>query len=211
MRQAIADELHYVNNVVWEAIEIDKAKKAPDHKLIRTRWVMCSKGDDAHPDVRARRAACEVNNRKNDAFVASTPPLEALRLVFSQYATERTRDGQPLQMSFVDVRKAYFLGVPARTLNVQYPNELGAGPGRVGRPVRCMHGTRDAGAIWKGWYTQALASMGIVQGKASPCCVYHPAWQVQVVVHGDDLTALGTDESLQKYDDGMKSQTREQA
>ena len=38
--------------------------------------------------------------------------------------------------------------------------------------------------------------MGFVQGRASPCCFYNPTWDLHVVVHGDDFTALGTDKSL---------------
>ena len=45
--------------------------------------------------------------------------------------------------------------------------------------------------------------MGFEQGVASPCCFYHPVWRVSLVVHGDDFTALGTDPSLQKFEDGM--------
>ena len=32
-----------------------------------------------------------------------------------------------------------------------------------------------------------------------PCCVYHPARKVSVVVHGDDLTALGARDDLAWY------------
>ena len=31
----------------------------------------------------------------------------------------------------------------------------------------------------------------------------HPAWGVSVVVHGDDFTALGTPDGLDKYEQGM--------
>ena len=49
-----------------------------DHVFVRSRWVMCSKGDHVEPDMRARLVACEVNkDGKNDIFHASTPPLEA--------------------------------------------------------------------------------------------------------------------------------------
>ena len=75
----------------------------------------------------------------------------------------------------------------------------------MARLKRCMYGTRDAGAIWETCYSQALASAGFEQRKASPCCFYHREWQVSVVVHGDGFTALGTDDSLQKHEDGMMS------
>ena len=33
---------------------------------------------------------------------------------------------------------------------------------------------------------------------------FHPEWQVQVAVHGDDFTALGDPDGLAKYEDGMQ-------
>ena len=53
--------------------------------------------------------------------------------------------------------------------------------------------------------TDCLVDMGFVQGVASPCCFEHKEWKVSVVVHGDDLTALGTSEGLTKYDEGTKN------
>ena len=73
----------------------------------------------------------------------------------------------------------------------------------LGKLTRCLYGTRDAGAIWEECYTSCLIDMGFVQGKASPCSFWHSGWKVSVVVHGDDFTALGTDESLEKYEKGL--------
>ena len=77
--------------------------------MIRTRWVITNKGDAAKPDVRARLVACELNTYRSDEFFASTPPLEAKRLLFSEFACRR-RDakGIPLELSFLDIQKAYF-------------------------------------------------------------------------------------------------------
>ena len=41
--------------------------------------------------------------------------------------------------------------------------------------------------------------MGFKQGVASPCCYKHEQWNVQVVVHGDDFTSLGTDAGLDLF------------
>ena len=84
------------------------------------------------------------------------------------------------------------------------PAELHMGKGMVGRLARCMHGTRDAGAIWENCYTSCLLGMGFTQGSASPCCFRHDKWQVSVVVHGDDFTALGTADSLSNFEAGME-------
>ena len=65
-----------------------------------------------------------------------------------------------------------------------------------------MYGTRDAGAIWESCYAACLTKMGFVQGGASPCCFQHPEWDVNVVVHGDDFTALGNADALDKFEAG---------
>ena len=201
--KAILDELQYLNNEVWEGVDIKEALSEPDAKVIGTRWVNCNKRDIHDPDVRARLVAQEVNTHPEDSFFAATPPLEAKRMLMSEFATERYRDGKPLKLSFIDVRKAYFNGIPTRKLFVRLPKELGLPPNIVGKLKKCIYGTRDAGAIWEGCYGDALANMGFAQGKASPCCFYSAAWNVSVVVHGDDFTALGTATALDLYEAGM--------
>jgi hypothetical protein len=67
-----------------------------------------------------------------------------------------------------------------------------------------MYGTRDAGAIWENCYATCLTGIGFTQGIASPCCFVHPEWKVSVVVHGDDFTALGSPDALNKFEEGMQ-------
>ena len=86
---------------------------------------------------------------------------------------------------------------------MRFPPELGMPKDMVGRLVRCMYGTRDAGAIWENCYTKCLLDLGFVQGSASPCCFCHEEWGVHIVVHGDDFTALGTPTGLDLYEKGM--------
>ena len=75
VQAAIVEELQYFNKVVWELDDAKAVMGNRDSKVIRTRWVMCNKGDAAAPDVRARLVACEVNTYKSDDLFASTPPL----------------------------------------------------------------------------------------------------------------------------------------
>ena len=200
VKVAMHDELTYFCDKVWELVPVDEV----EGKVIGSRWVNCNKNDITDPDVRCRLVGQEVNLYADDSFYAATPPLEAKRMLFTQFSTERTRNGKPLQISFVDVKKAYFYGIPERSLYVRLPPELGVSKKYVGKLVRCMYGTRDAGAIWESCYTSALVKIGFIQGGASPCCFYHPIWQVNVVVHGDDFTALGTPEELTMYEKGMQ-------
>ena len=204
-KDAMLDELQYFCNLVFRGVDLQEALNDPEGKLVGCRWVNCNKGDLAEPDVRCRLVAQEVNHGDGptEAFYAATPPLEAKRVLFSQWATERKRGGKHLKLSFIDIRKAYFNGRPKRSLYVRLPPELGLPKDTVAKLERCMYGTRDAGAIWESCYTDCLVNMGFEQGSGSPCCFWHPKWQISVVVHGDDFTALGTDEALDKYEAGL--------
>ena len=151
------DELSYFNRHVWRGIDRTQDVQ-PSGKTVRTRWVLCNKGDQTNYDVRARLVACEINTFKDEtgSFYASTPPLEAKRMLLSQFATERTRDGAALQLSFVDIRKAYFNAIPERSISVCLPPELGLSSKIVGHLRRCMYGTRDAASLWETTYRTQL-------------------------------------------------------
>ena len=72
------EELSYLNsNEVCKATPRRAAKVTEGGTHVRMRWALCSKGDEASPDVRAMLVACEVAKDKKPSFVASTPPLEA--------------------------------------------------------------------------------------------------------------------------------------
>ena len=174
-------------------------------KTVRTRWVICNKSDDACPDIRARLVACELNTFSTDEYFASTPPLEAKRMLLSEFATRRhCADGRPLEISFVDVRKAYFNGIPKRDLFLFVPKEMGLGAKALAHLRRCVYGTRDAGQIWEEVYAATLIRLGFRRGIANPCCFYHDEKQISVVVHGDDLTALGGRSELEWYEAGLR-------
>ena len=53
VRAAMEEELEYFNSCVWDAMERKVAEKLDGHNLVRMRWVMCNKGDEAEYDVRA--------------------------------------------------------------------------------------------------------------------------------------------------------------
>ena len=119
-----------------------------DHVFVRSRWVVCNKGDHLEPDVRARFVACEINKEgKNDLFNASTPPLEAKKFLFARYASERVRDGKPLRLSSVDICKAYLNGIPSHDVFMSIHKELKPSANLVARQVRCVYGTPDVGMV----------------------------------------------------------------
>ena len=90
IRDAIHDEIDYFNDHVWVGVSMEEALADPEAKLINTRWVNCDKGDPMNPDVRARRVAQEISHFHDESFYAATPPLEAKRLLFSQWATHNS-------------------------------------------------------------------------------------------------------------------------
>ena len=204
VRAAMEEELNYFNAHVWDATDKKKAESLDGYKLIRMRWVICNKGDQKDFDVRARLVACEVNTYKTDEYFASTPPLEAKRLLFSEFAHKARHPKHKkrnMVLSFVDVKKAYFNGIPRRNLHLVFPKELGMPGHLVAHLKRCVYGTRDAGAIWEDCYADALVELGFRRGIANPCCFYHVERDIMVVVHGDDFTALGGHDDIMWYED----------
>ena len=206
LRAAMEDELNYFNEKVWRITTVEEMQKIPDHIVTRSRWVLCNKGDAESPDVRARLVACEINHGdKNDMFAASTPPLEAKRLLFAKYVSQKTsRNGSPLRLGFVDIRKAYFNAIPTRQIFMKIPKEMGLPPNAVAQQIRCVYGTRDAGKLWEDCYTQVLNSIGFLTGKSNPCTFYHPERDMSIVVHGDDFTTLANDTDMDWYEGELK-------
>lgn len=41
-----------------------------------------------------------------------------------------------------------------------------------------------------------MLGIGFTQGKANPCTFYHTEKKVRIVIHGDDFTILGMEDSL---------------
>ena len=128
--------------------------------------------------------------------------LSALKLLLSDFASRRWSEDklQPLEISFVDVRKAYFNASPVRNLHLAFPKDLGIPPGHCAHLKRCVYGTRDAGLLWESCYTQVLTAMGFIRGQANPCCFKHPSSGLTLVVHGDDFTCVGSSEHLSWYE-----------
>ena len=107
VRRAMREELEYFCNKVWVAVPLSEAQNDAEGKIVGSRWVTCNKNDIDDPDVRCGLVAQEVNLHADDRFYAATPPLEAKRFLFSQWATEEKRNAERLQPSFVDVKKTY--------------------------------------------------------------------------------------------------------
>ena len=148
VKLAMQEELAYYCDKVWVGVPLSDAMADPEGNIINSRWVSCNKNDVNDPDVRCRLVAQEIKLHPDDLFYAATPPLEAKRMIVSEWASNQY---VYKQLSFIDVKKAYFHGVPIRSLYVRFPPELGMPKQNVvGKLVRCMYGTRDAGSMWEG-------------------------------------------------------------
>ena len=112
---------------------MEEALRDPEHVIVPGRWVKCNKETPERPKCRGRFVAQECNpgGEAGASFYAATPPLEAKRVLLSQWAKKRTRSGQALKLHFLDVRKAYLNALPQRSLYIKLPSELGLGRGVV--------------------------------------------------------------------------------
>ena len=126
MRAAFIDELDQLSEkVLWAAADYAAMKSDSASTFVRMRRMLCNKGDEDSPDVWARLVVCEIARDKQKQLYASTPPLEAKKFLFSRYARGRTRNNEPLQLSFVNVKLAYFNGTQSRIIYMAPPKELG--------------------------------------------------------------------------------------
>ena len=111
---------------------------------------LCNRRDASNPDTRARPVACEVDKTgKEDAFYASTTPSSSKKASCSMYESRRNNmlvDGteMPMRLRFIDMKKAYFNGVPSRLIFMSLPPEVGLPQHFVAKQTRCVYGTRDA-------------------------------------------------------------------
>ena len=78
-----------------------------------------------------------------------------------------------------------------RDIYISPPRELGFPKFPLAKQMKCVHGTQDAGVIWEETYRAALDEIGFTAGRASLCCFFHRDRSILLVVHGDDLTAMG--------------------
>ena len=149
------------------------------------------KGQPGKPNVRARWVK-EYKTHARPELYASTPPLEALKIVLSEIATGK-RGGKVVAL--VDVRRAYFYAPARRRVFVELPPEdYQPGDEHVcGLLQYSLYGTRDAAQSWEEELASTLSDLKLTRGSACPC-----AWRgcikeedIVATVHGDDITIGG--------------------
>ena len=165
-------------------------------KVIGVRWVDVNKGDAQDTNYRSRLVGREFNVGKDDALYASTPPLEALRLIVSHAATQ-AEDGRRRLVMINDVRRAYFYAKIQRDVYIELPKEdPDYGKDILGKLRLCLYGTRDAAKGWQETLSSHLESIGFKRGRGHPSVFWHPEKMIKTLVHGDDYVSSGSSDSM---------------
>ena len=123
--------------------------------------------------------AKEFASQKRDDLFAATPPLDALKAILSAAVIEgigwhsKTDRGGGMRLDVIDVKKAYFHSPALREVYIKLPPE-DAEPGKCGRLLKSLPGTRDAAQSWEVAYSNFLLKNGFIRGPGMPMCVLPP-------------------------------------
>ena len=156
---------------VWEVRPVEECMQRTGKKPIGGRWVDHNKGDAENPKVRSRYVAKDIAYWRDDSMFVATPPLEAVRLLLSDLATNQrgglqgSRHGSRKAL-LIDVRKAHLHAYVEEDIYVALPPER-AQPGQCAKLRRSLYGTRAAPARWEALYTRVLVSFGFTRGVAN--------------------------------------------
>jgi hypothetical protein len=115
-----------------------------------------------------------------------------LKTLFSLAVAGRGRR----QIGFVDIKKAHLYAKATRDVYIDLPpgDEQ---EGMCGKLNYTLYGTRDAAHNWEREYTNTLVDIGFQVGKSTTCVFRHEQRNIDIVVHGDDFTILGTSWDIQ--------------
>ena len=198
VRDAREEEMAFFRKLgVYKRVHKSQVQ-ATGGKMITVKWLDTNKGDKDNPNYRSRLVGREYNEGKDDSLYASTPPLEALRLIVSHAASvEENHKGERREIMINDVRRAYFYAKQQRNLFINLPKEdIEAGPDDIGQLLLCLYGTRDAAKEWQKTLTRHLLSIGFSPGKGHPSVFVHKERDIRVLVHGDDYFSSGLSNDL---------------
>ena len=167
---------------------------------IKTGWAETDKGQPGKPNVRARWVAKEYKTHARPELCASTPPLEALKVVLSEIATGK-RGGKVVAL--VDVRMAYFYAPARRQVFVELPPE-------DCQPVdehMCellrysLYGTSDDAQHLEEELASTLSSLKLTRRSACPCVWrgHTKGEDIIATVHCDDITIDGERSAVESF------------
>jgi hypothetical protein len=200
VRAAREEEIEFMKSRgIWREVPAqecwDKTGRAP----VTVKWVDTEKlGGHIRSRLVARDFRAKGEKDREDLF-AATPPLELLKAQLSRAASKEGR-----KVLVIDVKKAHLYPLCEVDAYIELPEEAGARPGTCGKLVHWLYGFRPAAQAWEGHYAANLESIGFVRGKASPVAFFNAEADISCLVHGDDFTFVGGDESSQYVESKMK-------
>ena len=203
VRKARLEEVEYMRRRgLWRVVP---RKQAEGKKVTSVKWVDTNKGTEDEPLIRCRLVARDFRaaDKDREDLFAATPPWELKKLLMSQ-ATYRG-GGKKRKMLLIDVKKAHLNPECGDEVYVELPEEVGAGPDQVGKLDYWLYGFRPAAAAWENHYAEKLQGVGFRRGAATPVAFYSEDKDVSLVVHGDDFTFVGEDQSLNWIEACMKT------
>ena len=144
VQRARLKEMQYIQNKQLYR-KISRADVKRDGiQILRTRWVDIGKGDEHEHNYRSRFVAMEFNTQKINGLYASTPPLEALKLLISDAATRTSdtfKEEEEKVIMVNDVARAYFEAKVERKIAIELPDEDSSTCFHKARSIKVMvHG-----------------------------------------------------------------------
>ena len=181
-------------------------KEAKGKTRVSVRWCDVNKGDLEAMEIRSRLVGREF--KWKDPFMqgtfASTPPLESLRYIFHWVQTIKHRRGKRVRIKLLvlDVSRAHFHPPAVREVYITLPPE-DFEPGMVGKLLRTIYGTRDAGNQWDVFFNSAAEDLGFEPGESCPCVYRHKSSLSVAWRHGDDVLIAGEETFLREVYHGF--------
>ena len=189
IRAAIEDELTYFHDKVWQLATKAEMEAVPDYILVR-----CSaQGLWRRRSTRSPRILCRSSQLIRLLWHAKRPSLQSLRATAGRRIRSDALSWTSGKRILTQFRKGRSTCVSLLkwALDQMWPQS---------KCVASM-GRATQAACGKDTYTRVLNHAGFTTGVSNPCVFYHSGRDISIVVHGDDFTALGSDENLNWYED----------
>jgi len=159
--------------------------------------------DEGNPYVRSRMVATQVNMFAREDVNASTPPLQAARLVVSLAASKTQRRG-PRFVAVHDAHVAFFHADMDEWIAVIPPRGLRR-EGYGWQLYKAMYGTRRAGQLWQEFVAKIFNANGWIRITVCAGAHYEGEADMTTITHGDDFLTEGTWDAIDLLDRQLKN------
>jgi hypothetical protein len=178
--QASWDEYNKLLNMgCFEDISIHNVPKG--EKIIGTRMVYKQKRDGT------KKARLVAKGYMQTSFFETYAPASLL-CIFRMMLIIAAELG--LDFEAIDFSSAFINAKLEKPIYIRYPRGMGK-PDRVLKTYRCIYGLVESPRRWNILLVKTLEEFGFKQSKAFTSIFYHPARQMYVSAHVDDLLIVG--------------------